>query len=344
MKHRFLYVLKKVWHYVWRVILSIVVFLCGALVVFYFAYTPSQTMLWGASFVPKHAESLGLNPREAFLAVVNDLGVKYIRLAAYWEDIEAEQGNFLFTETDWYLQAAEQNQVKVILTVGHKQPRWPECHHPGWYDELSSEDKETALKNFVTQSVNHFKVFKSVEVWQVENEPYFKFGPECNKTTSKLLTEEVSLVKSLDNRPVLVTDSGELGRWVFVNMVGADYFGTTMYRTVHTPTYGYFTYPLPPGFFKIKAGVLQVFFKPQKIWGVELQAEPWFEAGVLETPLERHFELMNPEQFIKNMQYAEEVGFERNYLWGVEWMYWLKVKQQRSEMWETAKRFYQSKK
>jgi hypothetical protein len=333
---------KIIWWWTWRSFLGLLVFLVLVCILAWAVYKPNTHIVWGASFNDDYAKQLGLDPHTTFLAAISDLGLKNIRLNTYWEEIENTRGKFTFDNVDWYLKQAEQKNVKIVLVVGHKQPRWPECHNPDWFNSLTQDQKDEAIKEMLKTSVEHFKQFSSVEVWQVENEPYFKFGPDCPKSSSALLTDEVKIVKSLDSRPTLVTDSGEIGRWLPVSLVGADYFGSTMYRVVHTPTFGYFKYPLPPGFFETKAELLHWISNPKKIWGMELQAEPWFENGATQTPLSRHLELMNPSIFKANMDYARSVGFERNYLWGLEWWYWMKTTQNHPEMWEVAKELYTS--
>ena len=49
--------------------------------------------------------------------------------------------------------AGEENQLeelekrggKAILVVGFKQPRWPECRFPDWYEGLGKLEKETGV-------------------------------------------------------------------------------------------------------------------------------------------------------------------------------------------------------
>ena len=43
---------------------------------------------YGISFNKSHAESLGLDWQETYLAMLNDLKPKYIRISANWDEIE----------------------------------------------------------------------------------------------------------------------------------------------------------------------------------------------------------------------------------------------------------------
>jgi hypothetical protein len=136
--------------------------------------------------------------------------------------------------------------------------------------------------------------------------------------------------------------SGELGRWVPTARVGPDILGSTMYRVVHSPKIGYFRYPLPPAFFRVKAGITKTFTKVTEFTGVELQAEPWFASDVHGTEVSAQFQLMNPKIFQDNVEYAKRSGLNDHYLWGVEWWYWLAKTHNDWGMWETAKSVVQS--
>ncbi len=299
-----------------KIIAGIGVVMLLALAYFYSQFEPSENHEWGITFSHSHVEYLGFEWRTVYLDMLNDLQPQKLRLMSYWENIEPERGKFDYQVVDEMLIEAGKRNIEVILVVGHKQPRWPECHHPTWYAELSEHEQEHALMTMLTEAVNHFKQFDAVKIWQVENEPLFDFGHDCPAMSKDLLQEEIELVRSLDDRPILVTDSGELGRWLPTASVGADLFGTTMYRVVHNPTTGYFRYPLPPLWFRLKAGILNTFHKPQEILGVELQAEPWFADNMFLYSMEDQNALMNAKIFAQNIEYAKSAGFQNNYLWG----------------------------
>lgn len=309
----------------------------GFLIFLYSQFDPVEKSELGINFSSRHVTYLGMDWKKIYSDVFTDLKPKYLRLPIYWDDVERQRGVFDFSDLDYQLQIASQNDAKVILVVGKKQPRWPECHVPVWVKSLSGEEQKNLLKNYIVESVRHFKSYASVEFWQVENEPIFGFGPDCPKINTEQLSEEIGWVRGEDNRKIIVTDSGELGRWIPTAKSGADYFGTTMYRVVHNPKIGYYSYHLPPLFFRLKAGMLNAFVGQTNIYGVELQAEPWFATDVLLTPIPRQKELMNAEMLSDNISYARKSGFERHYLWGVEWWYWMNEKNNDSSLLETAK-------
>ena len=50
---------------------------------------------------------------------------------------------------------------------------------------------------------------------------------------------------------------------------------------------------------------------------------------------------MNLEQFKKNIEFAKKTGLKEFYLWGAEWWYWMKEKQNKPEIWNEAKKLFQ---
>jgi len=309
--------------------------------IFYLSYKPSKTVKWGLTFSQNRARDIGFDAAKMFDDIMTELKPGQVRLMAYWENIEATRGEYNFSEVDALVSRAHQGGAEVMLVVGHKQPRWPECHHPNWYPDLSEKEKQDALSDMLIATVGHFRNNPYVTRWQVENEALFTFGDNCKSASREQLRSEIDLVRSLDpTRPILVSDSGEFGRWLPTATTGSDLFGSTMYRVVHSPKFGYFKYPLPPSWFRAKGGMLQQLTKHQQIIGVELQAEPWFDTDIFRTSLERQYELMNVNIFRDNIEYAQASGFAEHYLWGVEWWYWMKEKHDDSSVWDAAKEIF----
>ena len=314
----------------------IVLVLVAAFSYFYFSFHPAKQIVWGVNYSPAYARYLGADDKQLFSNILSDLKIKNIRLMVYWEDMEKTEGKFDFSEMDYYLTEAQKANTKIILAVGHKQPRWPECHNPKWFDSLSQTQQNAAILEMLKAVVSHAKSFSVIRLWQVENEPLFNYGSDCPPTSEEFLKEEIDLVRSLDSRPILTTDSGEKGEWIKTAEY-ADVFGSTMYREVHNPKYGgYVKYPIPAFFYQIRAGILKVFTGKSLVLGVELQAEPWFITDAHQTPIAEQLVHMNENILKQNLDYAAKVGFPENYLWGVEW--WNFMRQNgHSEFWDTIK-------
>lgn len=294
----------------------------------------------GMTFSSRYASDLGLDWKETYLALLDDVGVKKLRLPVYWDLVEKEQGQYDFADVDWQLAEAKQHQADVILTVGLKVPRWPECHIPTWAN-VNNETRRAGILHFIEQTVARYQDDRTITTWQVENEPFLPFGI-CPKFDVTFLEQEVALVKKLDpTRPVLLTDSGELSLWYGAASRG-DEFGTTLYRDIYSKKVGgYFTYPIGPNFFRFKAWIVRTFAHQEHLKVIELQGEPWARGWIADMPLEEQWKTMNETKLRENVDYARSVGFHDIYLWGGEWWYWLKVKKEYPTVWETGKELFQ---
>jgi len=318
------------------------------LAVLWFLRPPQATGVteFGVTFSPTFSGYLGISWRDAYQGILDDLKVKAIRLPVYWPEIEKKQGEFDFSGYDYLMDEARKRDVKVTLTVGERVPRWPECHTPGWARSFSEADRQKALRIAITETVERYKNDPALEYWQVENEPFLKYFGDCPPLDISALDQEIQLVKFLDpHHPIVVTDSGELSTW-FQAYNRADVFGTTMYRTVWSdllsPAFGYITYPLPPRFFWLKANLVRVVYGNKPIIVSELQAEPWgpeFNRIATMSKEERAYS-MSIDKFRENIEYAQEAGFPRVYLWGVEWWYYLKIVYNEPQYWDEAKKLF----
>lgn len=334
------------WKGVLRVIGLTVVAVAG-LVACLFVYcnlpgpAPRDDVHLGMTFSARYATDLGLDWRAAYTALLQEVGVKKLRLPVYWDVVEAESGQPDFTDLDWQLAEAQKVGATVILSVGQRVPRWPECHIPGWAKSQTTEERQQSLRRFMTMVVERYRGMQTVTTWQVENEPFLTFFGECPPLDVNFLEQEVALVKQIDpTRPVLLTDSGELSLWFRAAKRG-DIFGTTMYRTIYKKSLGYFTYPVGPNFFRAKEWLVRLLTRQENFLVIELQAEPWANGWVANVPLEEQFISMNEKLLEEHVTYARRVGFQDIYLWGGEWWYWLKVKKDYPAVWEKGKELFQ---
>ncbi len=71
-----------------------------------------------------------------------------------------------------------------------------------------------------------------------------------------------------------------------------------------------------------------------------MQAEPWGPTLLYDSPLEEQEKTMNLEQFRENIEFAKKTGFKEFYLWGAEWWHWMKEKQNKSEIWNEARKLF----
>lgn len=321
-------------------IFLVVVIIAGYL----FIGTPPEAkeQIFGVNFSQKHASQLGLDWKETYVALLDDLGAKKLKVAAHWDLLEPEEGNFYLEDLDWQIEEAEKRGAKILLAIGMKTPRWPECHFPEWAKKLEKEKQQEKILKMLEKVVLRYKSASTIEYWQVENEPFFRFG-DCLWVDKGFLQKEINLVKSLDSlkRPIIITDTGELSTWITAAKMG-DRAGTTMYRKVWVRQIGfYLSYPYPPAFYWRRAQIIKMLFD-KEVMVVELQAEPWGPKLLYDSPLEEQEKTMNLEQFKKNIEFAKKTGLKEFYLWGGEWIYWMKKVQNRPEIWNEAKKLFKS--
>jgi len=300
-----------------------------------------ESLEYGITFSHKQAVDLGLDWKETYLAVLDDLGVKKLRLAAYWDAIEPELGYYKWDYLDWQIAEAEKRDVELILAVGGRLPRWPECHFPEWTKLQNEKDRQESLLIYIEKTIERYKDKKSIIYWQVENEPFLSNFGECPAIDSVFLDKEIALIKSLDDRSIMMTDSGELSLWVSAAK-RADIFGTTMYRDTYSEKLkSYIHYPIEPGFFRFKRNISKFFAHPQKWIVIELQAEPWGPVPFQYLDKKERAKTMDLKKFRDIIEFSSKTGFQEFYLWGAEWWYWEKEANNDKAIWEEAKKLYQ---
>jgi hypothetical protein len=228
----------------------------------------------------------------------------------------------------------------VILAVGGRLPRWPECHFPEWSEGYPEAMRNERILSYLKAAIMRYKDRQEIWAWQIENEPFLGHFGDCPELNAAFLDMEIGLARGLDSRPIVVTDSGELSLWIPAAR-RADIFGTTMYRDTYSKHLKrYIHYPISPSFFHFKKNVTDLFSEP-KVWVViELQAEPWGPAPYETMTRSERGRTMDLEKFREIIEFARQSGFRDLYLWGVEWWYWEKEANGDDVMWKEAKRVF----
>lgn len=294
---------------------------------------------YGVSFSKYHADELGLPWQETYDAIINDLGVRHLRLSAHWPMIEPARDTFHFDELDYQMDEAEKAGVSVILAIGKRLPGWPECHVPSWARGLSKQEFERELFTYMKAVVERYKHRGSLILWQVENEPFLtSFAKEhCGELDKRLLETEIAFVKELDPfHKVLLTDSGEFGRWLPAYK-RADTFGSTLYIYVWGKHVGPFRWPIGPSFFRVKRNIAELVYGKKPALLVELSAEPWLLQPIKDAPVALQLERMGLDKLKKTVAFGEKTGFDTVYLWGAEWWYYLKKVHGLEDHWDEGK-------
>lgn len=331
-----------------QIFFAFIIFLLVTPIIVFFVLKPEiqHDINYGITFSNKYATQMGLNWKEVYIKILDELQVKNLRLVAYWDDIESEKDVYNYNDIKWQVEEAQKRGVSVILSMGRKVPRYPECFEPTWWKQLPSDSlREQELLDYLKITVNEFKKYDNIKIWQVENEPFWPFGTCSEPDIKKPVVErEIELVKSMDPRPILVQDSGEGGLWKSTYEMG-DYLGISMYRKIWYDFWGiffgkfiYFQYPLSHWTYKIKANIVGV--PVDKIIITELQGEPWGPGLNSTLTQEDKNQTMSRTHFLSTIAYAQKSGFKDLYLWGAEWWYWEMTQNNNHFYWETAKALF----
>lgn len=319
----------------------------SALLVLGFAVTAYQRLngylvkpTFGATFSSDYASHLGLDPHQVYLAILDELQAKVIRLPVNWNEIEVVAGERQFAELDWYMNEAMKREVKVILAVGNKVPRWPECQTPVWAIGLLPEEFDQALLAHVRAVVERYSAHPALSRWQIENEQLFPFG-NCPIPNNARFAKELNLVRELDpHHPIQLTVSGEQQAWVS-QAWQADIIGSSLYRFAWNPTIGFSVFPIPPVWYSLQAKSVTLFTKKSVI--SELQAEPWFPRDVMKYDPAEAQAFFTPQLLRLHAAYAVRTGIKEISFWGVEWWYYLK-EHGYPELWNEGVRIMTAKK
>jgi len=318
----------------------------GAIVVFFWLLSletipREEELKYGISFSRFHTDELKLDWEETYLALLNDLGVRDFRFSAHWPLTEPKEGKYNFSELDFQMREAKAKDATVILAVGRRLPGWPECHVPEWAKDLSWEEQQTRILKLIEIVINRYKTYDNILYWQVENEVFLTgfSRSNCGAFDRNFLQKEIDLVRSLDTRPVLATDSGELGTWYGAYKAG-DVFGTSMYLYIWPRSLGFpIRYPIPPAFFRIKHNIITWLFGTKPSIVIELSTEPWLLQPIVDTPMDVLLRRMGLDKFNEMITFSSKTGFDTFYLWGAEWWYWMKLNGH-PEFWERAQQIY----
>jgi len=318
-------------------IFAILILIFSGLYIWTYFSKPANNLNFGVTFSKSYAQQFGLDWKKTYIDILDDLKIRKLRLSAYWSEIEPQPKRFDFNNLDFQIREAEKRNAEIILAVGIKLPRWPECHQPKW---VKPENLEKELLSYIKEVILRYKSSKVIKYWQIENEPFFTSFGICPDMPEGLLDKEIDLVRSLDSRPVIITDSGEWGDWVRARK-RADIFGTTIYRIVWNDVWGRIKYPFPAKFYMLKNYISSILsgkgINQQKVIVAELQAEAWGYKPIPFLELEEQKEALNFKEFKEIFNYIRKTGFNEVYLYGVEWWYWLKEKQNDSRFWDFVK-------
>lgn len=295
---------------------------------------------FGVTFSQVSAEEMDIDWRKTHINILDDLKVRKLRLIAYWQKIEPNQGEYVFNDLNWQINEARKRNAEIILAVGSKLPGYLECYVPEWARELNEEEKQEKALLFLKEVINHYNSEETIKSWQIEDNPFEKTSEECVKIDKEFLNKEISLVNELSStkRPVLLTVGGELNDWLKPALM-SDSLGISINRNSWTPYWGYFNYPFKPVFYKKIASLIRFFTEIDNIIIIELQAEPKGPKSIGKMSSLEWDRSMSLDKLKNTINYAKRTSFDEVYLKGAEWWYHVKSEGNNS-LWNEAKKLW----
>ncbi len=296
----------------------------------------------GTSFIPAYARSLGLDPKETMDELIG-IGIKHFRLVSYWNESEGVRGEYDFSQLDWQFEKAEEADAKVILTLGLRQPRWPECHMPKWAETMPREQWQPELEKYIQAVVERYKDSPALDKYQLENEYFLKGFGECKDFSRDRLISEYNLVKKLDPKHEIVVPRSNNALGFPVGQPQPDEFSISIYKRVWDAgvTRRYLEYPFPAWFYGYIAGVQMIFNERNMIIG-ELQGEAWPPNGkpIPQNSIDEQNKSLNAQRLKDRFEYGRATGMREIYMWGGEYWYYRKVILKDPSLWNVAKEEY----
>lgn len=276
-------------------------------------------MKFGTTFSTKCCEDFNLNPEQTLIEILETLQLDSIRLCAYWDRIEKNKDEYDFEWLDRLISIVEKYNTKIYLSIGRKVPRWPEFHEPDWVISKDEEYLNKRLKIFLEKVVNKYNSNNSIIAWQIENEPLYSFGKSKFPISSESLKNEIEYIKSISNKEVLVTDSGEWGNWLETSKYG-DLLGVNIYRHCYDETKKrHKRHRFNSKFYGNKYSDLE-----NKPIVTELQAEPWVSTKDTFSNKKIWKKTMSPWKLRQLYKLVKNAKFEEVWFWGCEWWIYLK--------------------
>lgn len=303
---------------------------------------PNAPTVVGVSFIPDYARYLGVEPHETLQGLLH-IGVHHLRLVSYWSDIEPAQGSYNFDELDYEMQQAQNAGAIVTLSVGLRQPRWPECHAPDWINTSLPESAWVPqLNDYMSAVINRYKDSPALQSYQLENEFFNHFG-SCTNFDRTRLDSELALVHRLDSKhPVVITRSNNYAGFS-TSAPLPDQIGISVYRRVWDSmlTRRYLQYPFPSWYYGFLAGTQQILTGKPTILH-ELQTEPWPPNGkdILSTSLDEQNKSFDAKRLASTVKFAKNTGIKQIDLWGGEYWYYRMAVLHDPTVWDEAKNVF----
>jgi len=295
----------------------------------------------GTTFSYRECQILGIDPGETLRAIIK-LGLNPIRIGTYWDDLEPQKGKYDFSPLDWQIEMLARARIDIVLEVGMKAPRWPEYYFPSWFEvrNVNDESIRPPLFLFIEKVVKKYADHSFVKWINVENEPLNDSGPQGQRIDLSILEKEVSLVRSLVEKPII------LNSWLEMHPLKR--FWRRLEKRERAvknclnlgDILGISTYLRFPGQLKVKDKHWQFLKKileegekkGKEVWVTEMQAEPWEKSDDLKKFSDPDGNSScHPNDIILYFKKLEALGFKTILFWGAE--FWYRCLKENNEGW-----------
>jgi len=290
---------------------------------------------FGVSFSIKQCHSFGIDPRQTLDWLIVEGGFRRFRLMSYWNEHEKKPGKYDFTELDWQMDRIAQAGGVVSLSLGARQPRWPENHWPNWAWVALKTERSNALLAYITKVVERYRDHPALDSYQLENEALLKRFGEHPEIDRPRLRRELALVKELDpHHPVIMSTSTSWG--IPIRKPIPDIVGFSYYQIVYSNG-AYHQAFHRPWLHRARKRLIAL-LKRRPVFIHELQLEPWGPSAIWKMPPAEQDKSMGPQQIAANIALARKTKAWPIDLWGGEWWYWRLTVQNDPSIWQAVKK------
>lgn len=312
---------------------------------------------YGLNFSCKRAAIFDQDCSRLFAEVLDGLGARYVRISAYWSDIEDQPGVYDFSAVDSLLAIAESRGARVTVTIGMKAQRYPEFWFPTWLRLSANIPEQTypedsplvaaAIFPYLEAAARHIGAHPAVEAIQVENEPFVSYYGHASgwSIRKEFLAREIETVRAADPvaHPIVVSHASWLRtddtwKWILDH---ADVVAQSVYTKRQRgpwPWLYIFPYRLGPLTPDLPDQARYAAARGKQLWIGELQAEPYEQPTVDVRRIPTHeAPSFSPRWLRENLALARRSGATRVYLWGVEWWAYLRETRGEPELWDAVR-------
>lgn len=306
---------------------------------------------YGVSYSFEHAQWYGLDAREAYVKLLDEVKFDWVRLSFFWDRHTKSGGELNLEELEFAIEEAQKRDIKVVIALGLKTPYYPEYHPPQLIREKIEFGQRLDASHPIAKDVIEIDRevvevlarWDNIIFWQVENEPLIG-NVNRWKIDASLVAAEVDTVRAADfkKRPVILNHAGvgfydaswkdllpilQKGDVFAVNaffktkgidLVTAKIFG----QEIHILWPDHLVWPvhswgiLSPDFESFKKAVES---HGSKLWVLEMQAEPYVKnLGEAGDPLLS----FTPADIGDANRFLRSYGIESVGFWGAHfWQY-----------------------